>query len=383
LIQMPNPTRKKRILILTADAGFGHRSAAEAVAKALDDLYPQFCESTVINPVYERNGPFPIRNAMREYDDTVTRWPAYYRLTYVLSDTQPVCRLLDGAMRFLLTKLMARLLEEFRPDAVVSTYHIYNPALRAAIDRMGLRLPLFSVVTDLEKVHKMWLQPGPERIFVATKAVRRDALACGRLPEQVIATGIPVNPRFGEAAKSKQALRQDLGWEEGLTTLLAVGSRRVETLLAHLKAINQAGLPLQLAVVAGGDERLYQKLQAVEWRIPAHIYGFVEQMPDLMQAADLLVSKAGGLIVAEGLACGLPLLLIEYIPGQETGNVRFVCENEAGYLAASPQESVSVLKSWLQDGGQRLQEAAARARQIARPKAACQVAEIIWEAIRE
>ncbi|MGE5224935.1 MAG: MGDG synthase family glycosyltransferase [Omnitrophica WOR_2 bacterium] len=372
----------KRILILTADVGFGHRSAAQAVAEALELGHPQQCESTILNPVYERNASFLLRNPMRDYDRTVTHWTAYYRLTYALSDTRLACRLLDGLMRMLLTPLMARLLEEFQPEAVLSTYHIYNPPLRAAINSLGASIPLFSVVTDLENVHKMWLRPGPDRIFVASQAARAEALARGLPGEQVIATGVPVNPSFGDAAKSRQELRRELGWQAQLTTLLAVGSRRVETMLAHLQAINQSGLPLQIAAVAGGDARLHQKLQAIDWRIPAHIYGFVEQMPDLMRAADLLISKAGGLIVAEGLACGLPLLLIEFIPGQETGNVRFVQENHAGRLAGSPQETLSILRSWLQDGGQILQETAAHARQIGRPKAACQVAETIWGAIQ-
>jgi 1,2-diacylglycerol 3-beta-galactosyltransferase len=373
---------KKRILILTADAGFGHRSAAQAVSEALSFKFPQQCDSTILNPVYERNGPFPLRYAMRDYDRTVTRWTAYYRLTYALSDTRLACRLLDGVMRILLARLMARLLDEFQPDAVLSTYHIYNPPLRAAIDRRGASIPLFSVVTDLQNVHKMWLQPGPDRVFVASQAARAEALACGLPGEQVIASGVPVNPRLGEETKSRTDLRRELGWEAQLTTLLAVGSRRVETLLSHLEAINQAGLPLQVAAVAGGDVRLHEKLQAIHWRIPAHIYGFVDQMPDLMCAADLLISKAGGLIVAEGLACGLPLLLIEFIPGQETGNLRFVQENHAGRLAGSPQETLSILRSWLQDGGLILQETAAHARQIGRPRAACQVADTVWEAIR-
>jgi 1,2-diacylglycerol 3-beta-galactosyltransferase len=309
--------------------------------------------------------------------------PAYYRLTYALSDTRLVCSLLDCLMRIMLKRLMTGLLLEFQPDAVLSTYHIYNPPLRAAIDQLDSAIPFFSVVTDLENVHKMWLRPGPERIFVASQAVRLEALACGLNGEQLIASGIPVAPRIGSEMKSRQALRRELGWHEDITTLLAVGSRRVETLLAHLQAINQAGLPLQLAAVAGGNESLFRQLKAVNWRFPAHIYGYVDRMSDLMLAADLLISKAGGLIISEGLAAGLPLLLIEYIPGQESGNVRFVCDNHAGRLAASPQETLSMIEDWLQDGGRGLHVAAVNARQIGRPDAARHVAEIVWGAIQK
>ena len=90
---------------------------------------------------------------------------------------------------------------------------------------------------------------------------------------------------------------------------LFAGSQRVTKLEPVAQAFNHAGLPLELALVAGGDEALRQRWADVEWHLPAHVYGYVNNMPSLMMAADFIVCKAGGLIVSEALAAGLPALV--------------------------------------------------------------------------
>ena len=84
-------------------------------------------------------------------------------------------------------------------------------------------------------------------------------------------------------------------------------------------------MPFQIAIITGGDDKLYKALQPIEWQHPTKIYDFVENMPAMMRAADLIACKAGGLIVTESLASGLPLLLIHALPGQEIGNADYVC----------------------------------------------------------
>jgi 1,2-diacylglycerol 3-beta-galactosyltransferase len=103
-------------------------------------------------------------------------------------------------------------------------------------------------------------------------------------------------------------------------------------------------------------------------------------MHEMMLAADLIVCKAGGLIVTEALACGLPLLLVDVTPGQEEGNAAYVVENGAGELAESPVQVLEILAHWLSDGGDKLAEHAANARELGRPQAAAEAAELIWEA---
>jgi 1,2-diacylglycerol 3-beta-galactosyltransferase len=146
------------------------------------------------------------------------------------------------------------------------------------------------------------------------------------------------------------------------------------------QALNHSGLPLHLALVAGDNEALLAQWQHTEWHLPAHVYGYVSDMAHLMQAADFIVCKAGGLIVSEALAAGLPLLLVEAIPGQETGNAGYVVQGGAGELAPDPLDALACVCHWLEHEGALLAEKAARARQLGRPQAAYRVADLAWEA---
>ena len=101
-------------------------------------------------------------------------------------------------------------------------------------------------------------------------------------------------------------------------------------------------------------------------------------MPTLMHAADFIVCKAGGLIVTEALACGLPIMLIDVIEGQETGNAEFVVENGAGEVARMPLDMLETLYHWLSNDAKLLQIRANNARRVGRPQAADEIAELAW-----
>ena len=143
------------------------------------------------------------------------------------------------------------------------------------------------------------------------------------------------------------------------------------------RGIATIGLPIQMAVVSGRNETLRARLNAVPWEIPTHVYGFATNMPDLMRAADLIVTKAGPSSIVEAINAGLPIILSSALPGQEDGNVRWVVESGAGLWAPGPQRVVSAVKQLLEGGPEKLDEAAANVRRLARPHAAMDIAEEI------
>jgi 1,2-diacylglycerol 3-beta-galactosyltransferase len=241
-------------------------------------------------------------------------------------------------------------------------------------------IPLLTVVTDLVTVHRLWFHDAADLCLVPTRTVRDRAIECGLPAERVQITGIPVTPRLARRPASREALRAQLGWQPDVTTVLAVGSKRVGNLPDFLHVLNHSGLPIQLAVVAGGDDALYQQLSNTEWHRPTRVYNYVKNMPELLQAADCLISKAGGLITSEALACGLPLLLVDVIPGQETGNASHVIEGGAGALADNPVAGLEILFHWLDHGGELLHLRAQYAQRLGRPRAAYDVADLAWQA---
>ena len=118
------------------------------------------------------------------------------------------------------------------------------------------------------------------------------------------------------------------------------------------------------------------------WPVPTRIYGFTPEIPLLMNAADVLISKAGPTTVAEALARELPTILSGFIPTQEEANVEYMLQAGAGVLAEQPDRIVSTLRAWLDDDGSTLERMSQAARAAARPRAAFDAAEAIHTVAR-
>ncbi len=376
---MSNKNAEKRVVILTADAGFGHRAAANAIAAAMDDLFAGRCAVEILNPLDDNRVPAFLRDTQADQDRMVREMPELYKFGYEASDAAFPSVMVETGLILMLFEVMNDLVERYQPHVVVTTYPLYQAPVDAVKVIMRKKAPLVTVITDLATVHRLWFNENADACLVPTPVVRELAIKNGLLPERVLQTGLPIHPRLALEKRSKSELRKMLGWREDLPVVLAVGSRRVRKLEAILRVFNHSGIPMQLVVVAGGDVELYDRLCAVEWHLPIHVYNFVDNMGELLHAADCIVTKAGGLIVTEALACGLPMLLIDVNPGQEVGNADYVSGGQAGALADNPLDALEILYHWMMEDGKELQQAAAHARALGNPRAAYTVAEKVWE----
>lgn len=376
---MGSKAAEKRIIILTADAGFGHRAAANAVAAALKDLFASRCAVEILNPLDDNRVPAFLRDTQADQDRMVREMPELYKFGYEASDAAFPSVMVETGLILMLFEVMIDLIERYQPHVIVTTYPLYQAPVDAVKVITRKKTPLVTVITDLATVHRLWFNENADACLVPTPIVRDLAIRNGLPPQRVYQTGLPIHPSLASEKRSKSDLRKVLGWREDLPVVLTVGSRRVRKLEAILRLFNHSGIPMQLAVVAGGDGEVYDRLCAVEWHLPAHVYNFVDNMAELLHAADCIVTKAGGLIVTEALACGLPMLLIDVNPGQEVGNAEYVIGGQAGALAEDPLDALEVLYHWLMDDGKELQQVAAHARALGNPRAAYTVAEKVWE----
>jgi 1,2-diacylglycerol 3-beta-galactosyltransferase len=368
----------KRILVLTADAGFGHRSAANAVAAAIQERYDERCQVVIVNPLENRRVPAILRNSPADYDRMVRNVPELYRLGYEATDTMVSTLALESAIVLMLFEVLSDALTEQRPDVIVTTYPLYQAPLWAIYTLGRQRVPLVTVVTDLATIHRIWFHKVADLCLVPTPQAEKLALSHGLTRDQVRVTGIPIHPSFATERHDPSIIRSELGLNPDLTTLLAVGSKRVGHLEAVLHVINHSGLPLQMVVVAGGDDALYRRLRRVEWHTPCQVHNLVSNMPTLMHAADCILCKAGGLIVSESLAAGLPMLLADVLPGQEIGNAEYVIKGDAGVRIDDPLDALEALCHWLESDAELLREKAANARRLGRPHAAAEIADYTW-----
>ncbi len=369
----------KHILILVADAGYGHRSAANAVKIALEEKYSRFVDVNIVNPLDDSRTPILLRESQADYDRIIQTMPDLYRFGYQTTDSPIPVAVMESIMTVLLFEVMADIVNTYQPDAILCTYPLYQAPLSAIFKIRHRSIPLLTVVTDLETIHGIWFHRDVHTLMVPNELVQGLAIRNRIDPAKLVVTGIPVNPDVIGEGRSKDDIRRTLGWEVGLTTLLIVSSRRVSGLEELVRVFNHYGAPLQVVVVCGRNEDFYREMRNTEWHIPAHIYEYTEQMPRFMHAANAIVCKAGGLIVTESLACGLPMMLMDVIPGQETGNAAFVIENDAGDLVFDPITALETLTHWLKDDRRLLNHRATQAARLGKPYAAYTVAELVWK----
>ncbi|MGI6259427.1 MAG: MGDG synthase family glycosyltransferase [Anaerolineaceae bacterium] len=371
---------KKRFLILTSDSGFGHRSAAVSVSKALDHLYGDRQVNLVVNPILESNTLSLMKPIEKNYDKGIKNIPSLWKIGYEFSDSRQVSELMESALTVLLQQSIGEKVDSFLPHGILITNPMFNAPAHKVRKDYNPDVPLYSTVTDLADVHSLWFAPGPDLLFIASDWVRVKARENRVLSRKLKISGIPVSPNFELNKASKSEMRARLGLEPDVRTILFVGSVRVDHILENLHALEKQDHQFQVVVITGGNEDLFRELQINEFEFPVKILGFVDNMPDWMMASDLLVTKAGGLILSEGLAAGLPILLVDFLPGQEEGNVRYVTSHQAGAQVMNVGEFKTMIDFWLKDDAVQLKRTAASSKLIGRPDAAFEVAKHLWEA---
>jgi len=373
--------RTRRFLLVFSDTGGGHRSAAQAVSEALQELHGEAVQIELVDAL-TGYAPWPLCDLPRLYPQMVKLkgWP--WAVGWHISDRQrPVAAIMRGWWPVVRTAT-SRLLHDHPADVIVSCHPILNYPILRLLDESGVATPLITLVTDLIAAHAFWFVPGVPRCLVPTEEARRRALTCGVPAERVLVTGLPVSPRFvATVGEDKFAVRERLGLEPGMPVVLLMGGAEGMGPLHRLcRAVADSGVQTQLVVVTGRNERLQARLAAETWPLPVRVGGFVRNMHEWMQAADLLVTKTGPSTVSEALVMGLPMVLSGALPGQERPNVDYVVQAGAGVWAPAPGRVATVVRELLPPANPRLAQMAARARALAQPNAARRVAEIVWAA---
>jgi processive 1,2-diacylglycerol beta-glucosyltransferase len=309
------------------------------------------------------------------YQQSVQFFPALYGTFFDLSNKMPTNPVVHE-LRLMGLARAAAFLDEFEPDAVISTF----PVAGGVVADIKENRPLVSatVVTDYG-VHRTWLHPATDLYFVACKEVRDDLVVRGIPYERTVVSGIPIHERFSVPLE-KPECRSELGLADRFTVLLtsiAGTPGDVKDLIAQMLRLG-----VQIAAVAGHSERLKRRLEgAASGNELLRVYGFVEDMHKMMKAADVIVGKAGGLTVSESLAMGLPLIIYNPVPGQEIYNVDFIVNYGAGLLSRDEEDVVEKVRFLSAHPG-RLAQMAANAATIGTPSAAQTVCERVLAALR-
>lgn len=333
----------KRALLLISDTGGGHRSAANAIAAALEETKSPNSFETRIEDV-AAHCAFPLTQLGLGYSMALRYAPPVYGALYHATNGRRRYKALVRFCEPLYRERLRDLFLDYRPDVIVSVHPLLNHAALRARDDAGMHdVPVVTVITDLGKVHESWLVPEADAIVVPAREVYQRALSRGVPPARLRLLGHPIHPKFDDVTGSKAELRKQLDLpEETPVVMLMAGGEGGGKLLSTALALARARLPIELVVVCGRNEHLAQKLGelAASLPTPMKVLGFTDKIPEYFRAVDLLVTKAGPGTLAEANAAQLPVVVYDFVPGQERGNVDFVRHNGLGLTALQGASTV-------------------------------------------
>lgn len=361
-----------------SDTGGGHRAAAEAIQAGLYQKYADQVEVTVLDVLRECR--FPVKHFPELYPLIINHTKTAWSLAYRISNTQRSVEAIARTMYAINAARLQEITEEYQADVVVCVHLLLVRPMLRAWSKQAKRPPFITVVTDLVSTHNFWYDKRADITLVPTKAAFGRGAKWGIPPEKMTVTGLPVHPNFLKKLSDTSSARSKLNWQQDTpTVLLVAGGDGMGPLLETAESIDQLDHDIQLAIVAGRNSSLKEKLDQVPWRHTTHVYGFVDNMPELMDASDVIVTKAGPGTLTEAAIAGLPMILMDAIPGQEDGNVQYVLEHNAGAWAPSPKQATEVLNTWLLEGPERLKERSVAVKQLADPEAVWRIADIVME----
>jgi processive 1,2-diacylglycerol beta-glucosyltransferase len=365
-----------RILVLSASVGAGHLRAAEAVELALKQTRPDAIVRNV--DVLEMTNRLFRRVYGKFYLDLINLAPHALGYFYDLLD-QPSRSgknhrdHLRLALEKLNLKTFIRFLQSEPWDLVINTHFLPAEIIASLRNGGAIDLPQVTVTTDFE-THRLWMNQPCERYFTATTEGAQYLQHWGVPAGDTFATGIPVHPVFSQPKDRGECLKKHgLTGDRPIILQLSggFGVGPIEKLFQALLDVQQ---PVQVVSITGRNEKVKERLSKlpVSQRHRVKVLGFTKEIDELMNVADLVVSKPGGLTTSEVLARGAVMVIVNPIPGQESRNSDYLLENGAAIKANNAATLAHKIDELLEDRP-RLQRLRENVRRIARPRAAFDV----------
>ncbi|KAG7583678.1 Glycosyl transferase family 28 C-terminal [Arabidopsis suecica] len=369
--------RIKTVLILMSDTGGGHRASAEAIRDAFKIEFGDDYR-IIIKDVWKEYTGWPLNDMERQYKFMV-KHVGLWSVAFHGTSPKWIHKSYLSALAAYYAKEIEAGLMEYKPDIIISVHPLMQHIPLWVMKWQGLhkKVIFVTVITDLNTCHRTWFHHGVSRCYCPSKEVAKRALVDGLDDSQIRVFGLPVRPSFPRTIIYKDELRRELEIDLNLPAVLLMGGGEgmgpvQKTALALGDALynSRERNPIgQLIVICGRNKVLASALACHEWKIPVKVRGFETQMEKWMGACDCIITKAGPGTIAEALICGLPIILNDYIPGQEKGNVPYVVDNGAGVFTRSPKETAKIVANWFSNNKEELKKMSENALKLAQPEA--------------
>jgi len=367
-----------KVLLLYISEHSGHHCASLAIEKALHELEPGV-QTLNINS-FNYTNPILEKVINRAYIGVIKRTPEIWDYLYdnpsVLKKTQ---RLREIIHQFNTGKLKL-LMDEFKPDVVVCTQAFPCGMVADYKKSFNLNIPLVGVLTDYAP-HSYWIYNNVDRYIVPSEETGKKLIANGVDAAKVVPFGIPIDTKFCKTAdRAKICAKLDINIHAPCILIMG-GTQGFGPLKEVVRQLDRSYLNLQIIVATGTNKKIHGWLVSRHFKKKVLSLSYAENIDEWMEIATVIITKPGGITTAEALAKGLPMLIVNPLPGQEAMNTVFLLKEEVAVKAENPEDVVILLEELLYNK-HKLRTMREKARAVSKPDSSTKIAKLILELAR-
>ncbi len=313
----------KKVLLMYISEVSGHHQATLAIEKSLKILKPDI-EIKNING-FGYTYPIAEKIVNKAYMGIIKRTPKIWDYLYdnprIVKSVQSIKEAIHKSNH----SKLAKLFDEFRPDAVICTQAFPCGMVADYKKTYNLPVDVIGVLTDYAP-HSYWIHEGVDYYVVPSKETEERLIKKGVPKERIRSFGIPVDPKFTVKLDRQEILKKlDLSCDFPIILIMG-GGQGLGAIKGAVKSLLKSETNLQLIVVAGTNKKLTKWLKKTQKKSHKKmiVYEYANNIDELMEVATLAITKPGGMTITEALVKGLPMVIIKPIPGQEMHNTDFL-----------------------------------------------------------
>lgn len=356
--------------------GKGHYSASMATKEALELLHGDKVNVEMVDFFQLLNEGFS-KTTQKMYDKSVKFIPSFYKAFFEWTDQKWSVKFLNAINYISLQSAMKKLLKENEPDIIISTFPIWDYAVAQMWKKKHPGAKFANIITDSISIHKAWLIADSDYRIVPNEDTAKVLMKEGVPADKIKILGFPVSLEFIKEIDRKAVLKK-LGLNPRLYTVLLFATmgqtkrnlRIFEKVIGEKRDYNVIG-------VMGRNKTLLPKLEHLKIQKNVALLEWVDNVPELMKASDLIITKAGGATVMECIAAKKPMIITQVIPGQEEGNAVLIEKHNLGAVLKKGKKGIEEIPSLISTMRKEDEKYETALKEQSKPRAALKIAEFI------
>ncbi len=365
----------KRIVLMYISEVSGHHNATLAIEKAVKLLDP-CAEISNIN-AFNYTNPVAEKIVNSIYMGIIKVAPGIWDYLY---DNPQIVKSLEAAKRNVHktnSPKLKSLFDRLRPDAVVCTQAFPCGMVADYKKTYGSNLPLIAVLTDYVP-HSYWIYDAVDCYVTPSEDVSWRLIKKGVSIEKVKSLGIPFDPKFNESLERSLIFQKHKLSSDIPTLLIMGGGQGLGPIKKIVKSLEKIDKDIQEIVVTGTNKKLYNSLlrRIKKYKKKILVFGYTQNINELMYISDIVISKPGGVTTSEVLAKAKPMIIVNPLPGQEANNTAYLTQKRAALKVEDPGEINYIIEDLLENP-YKLSRLAEAAKRISKPNASMDIARLL------